>query len=48
VNLYFEVDAPGDATSLRGGIYDRSTNLAGTVEVPLSAVVSSGATASSR
>jgi VWFA-related protein len=40
VNLYFEIDAPGDGVSLRGGVYDLNANLAGTLEVPLSTIVS--------
>jgi VWFA-related protein len=48
VNLYFEIDAPAGAVFLRGGVYDRNSHLAGTVAVPLGAVVSSSVTASSR
>ncbi len=47
VNLYLEIDSPGDGVSLRGGIYDFNANLAGTLEIPLSAV-SNSTTASSR
>ncbi|MGC2402267.1 MAG: VWA domain-containing protein [Acidobacteriaceae bacterium] len=48
VNLYFEIDAPASAVFVRGGVYDRSSNLVGTVAVPLAAVVSSSVTTSSR
>jgi hypothetical protein len=48
VNLYFEIDAPAGAVFVRGGVYDRSSNLVGTVAVPLAAVVSSSVTTSSR
>ena len=48
VNLYFEIDAPGDGVSLRGGVYDLNANLAGTLEVPLNAIVSPDVTTSSR
>ena len=48
VNLYFEIDAPGEGVSLRGGVYDLNANLAGTLDVPLSAIVSPGVTTSSR
>jgi VWFA-related protein len=48
VNLYLEIDAPDDAVSLRGGIYDLNANLAGTLEIPLSAVLTSPVTTSSR
>ena len=48
VNLYFEIDAPGDGVFLRGGVYDLNANLAGTLEVPLSTIVSPDVTTSSR
>jgi VWFA-related protein len=48
VNLYFEIDAPGDGAFLRGGVYDLNANLAGTLEVPLSTIVSPVVTTSSR
>jgi VWFA-related protein len=48
VNLYLEVDAPGNAEVLRSGVYDLNANLAGTLEVPLGAVVSTDATANSK
>jgi VWFA-related protein len=38
LNLYFDIDSPSEAIFLRGGIYDRSNNLAGTVAVPLASV----------
>jgi hypothetical protein len=47
VNLYLEIDAPDDSVSLRGGVYDLNANLAGTLEIPLSTIVSP-AIASSR
>ncbi len=48
VNLYLEIDAPNDGASLRGGIYDLNSNLAGTLQIPLSIIVSPGQTTSSR
>jgi hypothetical protein len=48
VNLYLEIDAPDDGVSLRGGIYDLNANLAGTLEIPLNAVLTSPGTTSSR
>jgi VWFA-related protein len=48
VNLYLEIDAPDDGVSLRGGIYDLNAQLAGTLEVPLTAVLTSTGTTSSR
>jgi VWFA-related protein len=48
VNLYLEIDAPDDGVSLRGGIYDLNAQLAGTLEIPLSAVLTSPVTTSSR
>ena len=48
VNLYLEIDAPDTGVSLRGGVYDLNANLAGTLGIPLSAVVTSPATTSSR
>ena len=48
VNLYFEIDAPGDGVSLHGGVYDLNANLAGTLEVPLSTIISPDLTTSSR
>jgi hypothetical protein len=46
VNLYLEIDSPDTGVSLRGGIYDLNANLAGTLAIPLSAVLTS--TAASR
>lgn len=48
VNLYLEIDAPNDGVSLRSGIYDLNSSLAGTLEIALSAIVSPDPTASSR
>ena len=48
VNLYLEIDSPSDGVSLRGGVYDFNANLAGTLEIPLSAVSNPITTASSK
>jgi len=40
INLYFEIDGPADSVSLRGGVYDKNSDLAGTVIVPLKNLVS--------
>jgi hypothetical protein len=48
VNLYLEIDAPGTAVALRGGVYDLNADLAGTLAVPLSAVVSSSTATSAK
>jgi VWFA-related protein len=48
VNLYLEIDSPDDAVSLRGGVYDLNANLAGTLEIPLSTIVSPGPATSSK
>jgi VWFA-related protein len=48
VNFRLEIDVPKDGVSLRSGVYDRESDLAGTLEVPLSAVVSATQTASSK
>ena len=48
VNFTLEIDVPKDGVSLRSGVYDRESNLAGTLEVPLSAVVNTTQTASSK
>ncbi len=50
VNFRLEIDAPKDGISLRSGVYDRESSLAGTLEVPLSQVanLSQTATASPR
>jgi len=34
VNFTLEIDAPAGAASLRGGVFDLNSNLAGTIEVP--------------
>jgi hypothetical protein len=39
VNLYLEIDAPDDGVSLRSGVYDLNSNLAGTLEIPLRTIV---------
>jgi VWFA-related protein len=36
INLRFEIDAPKGTSSFRGGIYDWSSHVVGTLEVPLS------------
>lgn len=46
VNFQLEIDAPQGGFSLRSGVYDRESNLAGALEIPLSAVHSSRTTAS--
>jgi VWFA-related protein len=38
VNFRLEIDAPQHSGSLRAGVYDKLSNLAGTLEVPFSAV----------
>jgi VWFA-related protein len=48
VNLYLEIDAPDSGVSLGGGVYDLNANLAGTLKIPLSAVLTSPITTSSR
>ena len=48
VNFYLEIDAPDDGVTLRGGVYDLNANLAGTLEIPLSSVVSPAPATSSR
>jgi VWFA-related protein len=48
VNLYLEIDAPDTAVALRGGIYDLNAGLAGTLGIPLRAVVNSTASTSSK
>jgi VWFA-related protein len=40
VNFSLDIDAPNTGFTLRTGVFDRNTNLAGTVEVPLSKVAS--------
>jgi VWFA-related protein len=39
VNFRLQIDGPNDGAVLRGGVYDLKSNLAGTLEVPLSSVV---------
>jgi VWFA-related protein len=48
VNLFLEIDAPDSGVSLRGGIYDLNANLAGTLGIPLRAVVNSPTATSSK
>jgi hypothetical protein len=48
INLYLEIDAPDSGVSLRGGVYDLNANLAGALDIPLSAVLTSPITTSSR
>jgi hypothetical protein len=48
VNLFLEIDAPDSGVALRGGIYDLNANLAGTLGIPLRAVVSSPTATSSK
>jgi hypothetical protein len=38
VHLRLEIDAPKEAATLRAGVYDIHSQLAGTLEIPLSAV----------
>jgi len=38
VNFRLEIDAPWSGVFLRGGVYDLSSNLAGTLEIPLNRV----------
>jgi len=45
VNFRLEIDVPKDGVSLRSGVYDRESNLAGTLEVPLSQGVNLSQTA---
>jgi VWFA-related protein len=39
VNFTLDIDVPSNGFSLRSGVFDLNSNLAGTVEVPLSSVV---------
>ncbi len=48
VNFRLEIDVPKDGVSLRSGVYDRESKLAGTLEVPLSSIVTSGQTTISK
>lgn len=41
VNLYLKIDTPENGASLQSGVYDLSTNLAGTLEIPLNRIVAS-------
>ena len=47
VNLFLEIDAPEDAAVLRSGVYDLNSDLAGTLEIPLSTIASPAATTTS-
>jgi VWFA-related protein len=44
VNFLLEIDVPKGGLSLRSGVYDRESNLAGALEIPLSAVANSSPT----
>jgi hypothetical protein len=46
VNLFLEIDAPNDAAALRSGVYDLNSDLAGTLEIPLSTIAGPSATTS--
>jgi VWFA-related protein len=48
VNLFLQIDAPEDGSSLRGGVYDLNANLAGTLEIPLNAIVTPATTTHSK
>ncbi len=48
VSFNLEIDVPNDGASLRGGVYDLTSHLAGTLEVPLGSVVSATQKASSK
>jgi len=48
VNFRLEIDVPKDSVSLRSGVFDRESNLAGTLEVPLTSVTSTLQAASSK
>jgi VWFA-related protein len=48
VNFRLQIDAPGDGVFLRSGVYDLKSNLAGTLEVPLSTIVNPSPAAASR
>jgi VWFA-related protein len=41
VNLAFEIDVPNGGVALRSGVFDLNADLAGTLEIPLSSIVSS-------
>ncbi len=48
VNFFLEIDSPEEGTLLRPGVYDLNAGLAGTLEIPLSSVVTSASGAHSR
>jgi VWFA-related protein len=48
VNFFLVIDAPADGSSLRSGVYDLNANLAGTLEIPLNAIVLPATTTSSK
>jgi VWFA-related protein len=48
INFRLQIDAPPEGVYLRSGVYDLNSNLAGTLEIPLSAVVNPGPATSSR
>jgi len=48
VNLFLEIDAPAEAATLRSGVYDLNADVAGTLELRLSTVASTAATASAK
>lgn len=48
INLYLEIDAPDTAVALRGGVYDLNADLAGTLGIPLKAVVNASPATSSK
>ena len=48
VNFFLVIDAPEDGSSLRSGVYDLNANLAGTLEIPLSTIVTPAMTTSSK
>jgi VWFA-related protein len=48
INFFLEIDAPNDGASLRAGVYDLNANLAGTLEIPLSAIVTPATITSSK
>jgi len=39
INFRLQIDAPTDSVFLRSGVYDLNSNLAGTLEIPLGAIV---------
>jgi VWFA-related protein len=48
VNFFLVIDAPEDGSSLRSGVYDLNAILAGTLEIPLSTIVTPATTTSSK